>query len=155
MNEKTTKKLISKSKACYTISTLSMLAALILEILPFSTAMVFATSPTERIAYTFSYFDVIHIGYGDFSPMVTGVLSAAATLLMVISLFRFDRAKKSRKAAFVCSLLAVIPSIAPLFMFGSLGMTAISYIVSAAIVCSVCFQAVANRSTQCTEAALR
>ena len=155
MNEKTTKKLISKSKACYTISAISMLVALILETLPFSAAMVFATSPTERAVYTFSYFDIIFIGYGDFAPMVTGVLSAVATLLMAISLFRFDNAKKSRKAAFVCSLLAVIPSIAPLFMFGKLGMTTISYIVSAALVCSVCFQSVANRSTQYTKATLR
>ena len=85
--------------------------ALILEVLPIGTVMVFATSPTER----------------------------------VIVLFKFDKSTKFKKAVFICSIVSLLFSIVPLFLFGTVGMTAASYAVSGAILLSICLQAVANR----------
>ena len=45
----------------------------------------------------------------------------------------------------ICSVIAFVLSFVPLFMFGSDGMTMISYVISAAMAVSICFQAVANR----------
>ena len=66
-------------------------------------------------------------------------------LIGVIALFKFDNAASLRKAMFVCSVISLLLSIVPLFLFGTVGMTAASYAVSCAILLSICLQAVANR----------
>lgn len=119
--------------------------ALVLEILPAGAVMVFATGPSERTTETYSYFSLLPLGYANFAPLAAGILTIATLLLGVISLFRFDKAARCRKAAFLCNILALLFSIAPLLLFGAIGMTAASYAVCGAILFSLCFQAVANR----------
>ncbi len=72
------------------------------------------------------------------------VLGVSITL-GAIALFKFDNAASLRKAMFVCSVISLLLSIVPLFLFGTVGMTAASYAVSCAILLSICLQAVANR----------
>ena len=119
--------------------------ALILEILPIGTVMVFATSPTKQTIEVYSYFSLLPVGYANFTPLLTGILTILIILLGAIALFKFDNAASLRKAMFVCSVISLLLSIVPLFLFGTVGMTVASYAVSCAILLSICLQAVANR----------
>ena len=119
--------------------------ALILEILPIGTVMVFATSPTKQTIEVYSYFSLLPVGYANFTPLLTGILTILIILLGAIALFKFDNAASLRKAMFVCSVISLLLSIVPLFLFGTVGMTAASYAVSCAILLSIYLQAVANR----------
>ena len=119
--------------------------ALVLEVLPIGVVMVFATSPTKQTIEVYSYFSLLPVGYANFTPLLTGILTILIILLGAIALFRFDRATSIRKTIFVCSIISLLFSIVPLFLFGTVGMTVASYAVSCAILLSICLQAVANR----------
>lgn len=119
--------------------------ALVLEMLPIGAVMVFATSSTERTIEVYSYFSMLPVGYAIFAPLLTGILTILIILLGVIALFRFDKAASIRRTIFVCSIISLLFSIVPVFLFGTVGMTAASYAVSCAILLSNCLQAVANR----------
>ena len=130
----------------YHLSTLALQGiALILEILPIGTVMVCATSPTKQTIEVYSYFSLLPVGYANFTPLLTGILTILIILLGAIALFKFDNAASLRKAMFVCSVISLLLSIVPLFLFGTVGMTVASYAVSCAILLSICLQAVANR----------
>lgn len=133
------------NKAYYSTAIALQGIALILEILPIGAVMVFATSPTEHTIEICSYFSLLPVGYANITPMLTGILTVVIILLGVIVLFKFDKAPKFRKAAFICSIVSLLFSIVPLFLFGTVGMTTASYAVSGAILLSICLQAVANR----------
>lgn len=98
--------------------------ALILEILPIGTVMVFATSPTKQTIEVYSYFSLLPVGYANFTPLLTGILTILIILLGAIALFKFDNAASLKKAMFVCSVISLLLSIVPLFLFGTVGMTA-------------------------------
>ena len=119
--------------------------ALVLEVLPIGVVMVFATSPTKQTIEVYSYFSLLPVGYANFTPLLTGILTILIILLGAIALFRFDRAASIRKTIFVCSIISLLFSIVPLFLFGTVGMTVASYAVSCATLLSICLQAVANR----------
>ena len=119
--------------------------ALVLEVLPIGVVMVFATSPTKQTIEVYSYFSLLPVGYANFTPLLTGILTILIILLGAIALFRFDRVASIRKTIFVCSIISLLFSIVPLFLFGTVGMTVASYAVSCAILLSICLQAVANR----------
>lgn len=119
--------------------------ALVLEVLPIGVVMVFATSPTKQTIEVYSYFSLLPVGYANFTPLLTGILTILIILLGAIALFRFDRDASIRKTIFVCSIISLLFSIVPLFLFGTVGMTVASYAVSCAILLSICLQAVANR----------
>ena len=119
--------------------------ALVLEVLPIGVVMVFATSPTKQTIEVYSYFSLLPVVYANFTPLLTGILTILIILLGAIALFRFDRAASIRKTIFVCSIISLLFSIVPLFLFGTVGMTVASYAVSCAILLSICLQAVANR----------
>lgn len=131
-------------KMYYLVALVLQGIALILEILPVGAVMVFATSPTERTIEVYSYFSMLPVGYANFTPLLTGILTILIILLGVIALFKFDKATCIRKVIFVCSIVSLLFSIVPLFLFGAVGMTAASYAVSCMILllikgCSSCF----------------
>lgn len=121
--------------------------ALILELLPVSTVMLFAADPSIRqdpIRSYFSYFDTMHWGYADFAPPLTGCLTVAAVLLGAFSLFRFEKTKKCRDIVFVLCILSIVLSVLPLFFWGTRQITVTGCIIFAAIFASACLQAMAN-----------
>ncbi len=132
-------------RGCYLFAILMQVAALVLEVLPIGVVMVFATGPKERVTEVYSYFSLLPWGYANFTPLLTGILTVVIILLGTISLFQFNKAKKSRKAAFICSIISLLFSLVPLLLFGTIGMTAASYVISGLILFSICLQAVANR----------
>ncbi|MSC04961.1 hypothetical protein GKD11_15325 [Lactobacillus rhamnosus] len=86
---------------------------IVLEALPFGAVCIFATSPTERVKETFSYFSLIPFGYANFAPLITAILTVVILLLSLISL------KKDSvfNALFVLSIITAIISLMPL-MYG-------------------------------------
>ena len=132
-------------KKYYWVAIMLQCVALVLEILPISSVMVFAPSPDERVTRIYSYFSLLPVGYAMVTPMLTGILTIVIIVLGVIAVFKFDKSSKLRKAIFICSVISFLFSIIPLFLFGMVGMTVASYVVSGAILLSICLQGVANR----------
>lgn len=56
---------------------------LILESLPYGVVCIFATSPTERIRETFSYFDLTPFGYANFTPFFTAIITCMVFVLLI------------------------------------------------------------------------
>ena len=81
---------------------LAVLPALtiVLELLPLGAVCIFATSPTERVKETFSYFSLTPFGYANFAPLITATLTVAIFLLSLFSL----KKKGVLKALFVLSI---------------------------------------------------
>ena len=69
------KEIYNMKKVC-----LAVLPALtiVLELLPFGAVCIFATSPTERVKETFSYFSLTPFGYANFAPLITATLTAVS-----------------------------------------------------------------------------
>lgn len=86
--------------------------------MPFGAFLVFATSPRDRVTHTYSYFDLSLIGYANFAPMLTGILTVIALILGIIALCKYEKAAKIRNARFVRSRISGIMSLVPLFMAG-------------------------------------
>ena len=84
---------------------LAVLPALtiVLELLPLGAVCIFATSPTERVKETFSYFSLTPFGYANFAPLITATLTVAIFLLSLLSL----KTKGVLKALFVLSIITV------------------------------------------------
>jgi len=80
-------------------------AALFLMALPNSTTMVFADGPNTKIYEHYSYFSTMHIGYADWSPILTAAFAIAASGCLLVILF-FRRANLSwfRAARLTASL---------------------------------------------------
>ena len=104
------KEIYSMKKVC-----LAVLPALtiVLELLPLGAVCIFATSPTERVKETFSYFSLTPFGYANFAPLITATLTVAIFLLSLFSL----KKKGVLKALFVLSIITVVISLLPL-MYG-------------------------------------
>ena len=88
---------------------LAVLPALtiVLELLPLGAVCIFATSPTERVKETFSYFSLTPFGYANFAPLITATLTVAIFLLSLFSL----KKKGVLKALFVLSIITVVISL--------------------------------------------
>lgn len=86
--------------------------AIILESLPFGVVMYFLNMEGPDFRRTFSYFDLISVGYGHFGPILTAIFSCV--LLALAILYTIFLRKGIRKAIFAFSLLAVIASLTPL-----------------------------------------
>lgn len=84
--------------------------AIILEILPCGAVLVFAPSPTDRVRETFSYFSLTPVGYANFAPFITALLTCVILLLALVSI----KLEKMRKAVFWLSLATAIISLLPL-----------------------------------------
>ena len=136
----------TRNKMYYGTAIALQCVALILEILPVGAVMVFATSPSERFMEVYSYFSLLPLGYANFAPMLTGILTIATLFFGAFAVFQFDKGSGLRKSVLICSGIALLLSIVPLFLFGIVGMTSASYAISGVIFLSVCLQAVANRN---------
>ncbi len=98
---------------------------IILEALPFGAVLIFSPSPAERIRETFSYFNAMLFGYGNFAPFLTALLTCVILLLAFLSIKR----KKLCIAVFLVSLLATVVSLLPL-MQGSEHFTVVGLLIT-------------------------
>ena len=120
------KEIYNMKKVC-----LAVLPALtiVLELLPLGAVCIFATSPTERVRETFSYFSLIPFGYANFTPLITAILTVVILLLSLISL------KKDSvfNALFVLSIITAIISLMPL-MYGLNNYSLVGALITIALV---------------------
>ncbi len=123
------------------VGTALLLATLVLEILPLGAVMVFAPGPGERLSRCFSYFSLTPIGYADFFPMLTGVGTALAALLLLVGLLR---RRAGNMPALVFSLAAAVFAPLPFVFFGAEYMNAASWAVFAMLLAACVLQAVAS-----------
>ena len=91
------------------------IVTLILEILPYGAVCVFASSPTERVKETFSYFDLTPFGYANFAPLITAIISCLIFALLLVFCIKGNVriAIKAKNILYV----AVVMSLGPL-VFG-------------------------------------
>lgn len=101
-------------------------AALILEALPISAVLIFAT-PDATHRRTFAYFDMILFGYANFAPVFTAWLSVISSILALILLF-----KSPPKLVKIDRILAVGCAVASLcgFLYGIRCITAAGIAIS-------------------------
>ena len=105
----------------------SVVAAIIIEALPFGAVCNFAT-PEKTITQTFSYFSLIPYGYANFGPFLTAV-STCILFIFAIILFT-PKAKKIITAAAVISGFSLFTSVLPLIMFGGSCFNLVSVFIS-------------------------
>lgn len=134
-------------KAIYGVGTAFQAAAFILELLPYGTVLIFAPGPGETVVKQYSYFSLTPVGYANFTPLLTGVLTAVILFLELISLCRYEKGAKGKNSAFICSVISVPLSLMPLVLFGIRYMTPVSFGVTGCLGISLCLQAVANRKS--------
>lgn len=84
--------------------------AIVLETLPSGVVMMFAASPSERVAETFSYFSLLPLGYANFVPLFVAIITCIILLLALISLKKTNYVKY----VFLLSLTGIIFSIMPI-----------------------------------------
>ena len=118
--------------------------AFVLELLPIGAVLVFAPSPEERLRVTVSYFDLVAFGYANFAPLLTGILTVFCLAGGIPAFLNRRRAGRWRNALFVCTLVAVLLSVAPL-AFGTDYMTSGSWGVTLCLALAAALQAMANR----------
>ena len=82
---------------------LFLVLALAMMILPFGVAMPFADGPDSTVVTVFPYFDLTPWGYGNWFPLLAGVL----TLAVVVMVFLPPRWKLDKAMAIVLGLSMV------------------------------------------------
>lgn len=92
-----------------------MLISIILMALPFGVSMTFAPSPTERVTEYFSYFSMMPLGYGDWFPIITALLSIFVFMLLLVDIKKVN----TRRAVQTCLCTCIIVSLLSWIVFNS------------------------------------
>lgn len=119
-------------------------AALALELLPFGAVLVFA-EPDGTVTLNYSYFSITPFGFANFAPLLTGALTAAVLLLMLIA--AISRRRGVKNAAFICTVICAGISLLPL-LYGVRSMNFVSYSVTGALAVSAVIQLLANSGAE-------
>lgn len=92
-----------------------MLAVIILMVTPYGVRMVFADGPTERITFYYSYFSGMPIGYGNWLPVITALLSIAILTLLLIGL----KKDMEKQPVLVLLVICIVISLLSWLVFGA------------------------------------
>ncbi|MCD7770935.1 MAG: hypothetical protein LUH23_02435 [Oscillospiraceae bacterium] len=87
--------------------------AIVLEALPGGAVLIFSDGSGSGIISTYSYFSLTPFGYANFAPLITGLLTIALLVMVIVGFVRAG-GKKLRTATIVVNALAVLVSISPL-----------------------------------------
>lgn len=96
---------------------------LVLEALPYGAVCVFASSPTERIRKTFSYFDLTPFGYANFAPLFTAIISCIIFILLFLYFVNGNTvfATKAKNILYVATVMSFGPLVFGLNYFSVVG----------------------------------
>lgn len=103
------------------ISILSILTSIILMAMPSGIAMTFASGPHERITSYYSYFDLMPLGYGNWLPIITVILSFIALLLLLVGLKKPNKGK----AVQVCVIICIMSTLFSWIIFNTFTITGV------------------------------
>ena len=127
------------------VSIAAAVLALGLEISPWSAVLNFGRPGEDGgvvfIRSTFSSFSLIPIGYANFAPMMTGLLTVALLALAVAGIWRDGARSKS----FLCGVLAAVSSLMPLVFSGPEYFGAVPACITGCLLAFLAAQALANR----------
>lgn len=124
----------------------ALAAAFALELLPWGAVLCFAKGPNESYPPSYySYFSLVPFGYGNFTPLLTGLFTIAAFLLATLSILWRKKSEAFRGKSFVCASLALLFTPIPLLLFGSEYMSWVSWAVFLFLLLSLFCLASANR----------
>ena len=110
--------------------------ALIMEIIPYGVKLVFSDGPEnnfKKYVYTYSFFHLMPLAYGNWGPLITGILTVAIIILAVIWIIR--KKNKWPKSIIVLSILAFCTSLW-IFIFKE-AYTWVSWIISFLLIAEV------------------
>ena len=110
--------------------------SLILEVLPYGAVCIFASSPTDRIRETFSYFDLTPFGYANFAPFLTALITCLIFVLLFIYLLKGNTvfAIKAKDILYV----ALVMSLGPL-VFGIAYFSVVGGLITASLLAELLF----------------
>ena len=96
---------------------------LILEVLPYGAVCIFASSPTDRIRETFSYFDLTPFGYANFAPFLTALITCLIFVLLFIYWLKGNAvfAIKAKNILYVAAVMSLGPLVFGLSYFSVVG----------------------------------
>lgn len=122
-------------------------AALGLELTPYGAVMRFRRQAADgSIGFfrkTYSYFSLLPVGYGDFFPFLTGILTAALLLLSLLRL-RWD-CRRLGSALFLGAVPAAVFSLLPPVLFGAEYLSAAGGGITVCLTCALVSVILANR----------
>ena len=125
---------------------LCLLAAFILELTPYGAVLVFGRPAEDgtigRFRETYSYFSLMPVGYANFFPMLTGILTAILLGLGTLHLLR--PRKRLGDFLFVLNAVALVFSVMPWVLFGPDFFSAAGASITGALLLSGCFLALGN-----------
>lgn len=137
------------SKRIYgAISTIILIATIVLEALPYGTVLIFSDGPDNRIRRTFSYFSLTPFGYANFFPLITALLTIIITALSVFAFVKNYKVLRLQNMMFTCSVIAFISSILSWVLFGSSYITGVGISISILLTLSLFLQAFTNRKVK-------
>lgn len=96
---------------------------LILEVLPYGAVCIFASSPTDRIRETFSYFDLTPFGYANFAPFLTALITCLIFILLLIYWLKGNVvfAIRAKNILYVAAVMSLGPLVFGLSYFSVVG----------------------------------
>ena len=96
---------------------------LILEVLPYGAVCIFASSPTDRIRETFSYFDLTPFGYANFAPFLTALITCLIFVLLLVYWLKGNTvfAIKAKNILYVATVMSLGPLVFGLSYFSVVG----------------------------------
>lgn len=130
-----------------------LIAALVLEALPFGVILNFVPDPSitnEVITRYYSYFDFTPFGYANFAPLVTAILTVMLTALCVALIFIKRYPRQLCTAQFGVTLTAAVISVCPIF-YGIQYVTLTGVFITVALAVSAVFCAISNTALKKAE----
>ena len=108
-----------------------LIAAIVLEALPCGVVIRFANPEGEPWRRSYSYFDLTPYGYGNVTPIMTGILTVLAVVYGILSLV--SEKEKTENSAFLLTLAGAVFSVVPFFR----GLTYLSPVGAGVTLCLV------------------
>ena len=129
-----------KNKTALALAMICMLEAIVLMLTPWGAVMRFADGPYDLwVRETYSYFNMLVLGYGNIYPMLTGLCSFFTLGILLVVYF----ANRMRIFALMCTLASAAFSILAITFFS--GASIVSAVISFCLIGSAIFQLVPKK----------
>ncbi len=113
-----------------------LIAALILEALPYGVVLSFANPDGDPWRHTYSYFSLTPYGYANFAPLITAILTCVLLLVVIISFInKKDLRKKTAILAGVSAVISLCPLLFRIDEFTAVGAGISLCLIAATAVC--------------------
>ena len=102
------------------------IVTLILEILPYGAVCNFANPTADSIEHfreLYSYFDLTPFGYANFAPLITGIVTCFALILVAIYCLTGNSrwANRAKTTLLICTIISLCPLLYGIRFFSLVG----------------------------------